>query len=466
MMTALLIIPAAARAQEGVAAIGIRADLPSGDEDCDAQTDTTRAQPQAGNPDVQRLKKKAKKKKSDSTKDGVGLHLGKHPSLNIGSAVKVNFKARLEGDLRTATPDIGLDAAQPEWNDRRIAIEGTAFKKVEFEVARELGDDFETQAGLSQKAAWRDVYANIRMTRAFQLEGGHFKLPFGYEELKGETNRDFVYRSLAARVLSPGRDTGAMVHGQLAGRAVGYEIGYFTRDGENSRTNTTEGGHEGFAGRVVVKPFARLSGNMIAALQFGVSAAGSALEQQLGLRGRTVLGDGIFFDRVYVNGRRNRLGLDAEWGKGPLSVSTEYISVSDQRKGMGLGGDDLPDVHAAAWYVAGTWTLTGENKRGRVEPRHDLLDGGFGAVELAVRVEGLRFDDITYPGSAFSFPTPSSLLSNADHVTTFGINWYLNRYVKAQTNFVIESIEDPQRSPAPSSRGRFVSGIVRLQLAL
>jgi phosphate-selective porin OprO and OprP len=257
-----------------------------------------------------------------------------------------------------------------------------------------------------------------------------------------------------------------MVHGQLAKRLAGYQFGYFTKDGDNGRTNSTEGGHDAFAARFVVKPFERLSSAPLAPLQVGIATTGSSLDEQLGLRGRTVLGDGIFFDRVYVNGRRNRLGLEAEWTKGPVSLSTEYVTVSDERKGMGFGGVDLPDVHSSAWYVAGTWSLTGETKHGRLEARRELPGGGFGAVELALRVEALRFDDIAYPGSAFGFPNPASLPSNADRVTTVGVNWYLNRYLKIQTNFVIESIEDPQRSPAPASGGRFVSGVVRLQLAL
>jgi phosphate-selective porin OprO/OprP len=420
---------------------------------------------QPGNEDPPK-KKKTKKNGANTTQDGVALHLGKHPSLSIGSSVKLELKARLQGDVRLATPDIGLDGAQPEWNDRRIGIEGKAFKKIEFEVARELGDDFETKNGLNEKTSWRDVYANVRLTKTFQVEAGRFKLPFGREELTGETNRDFVYRSLAARVLSPGRDTGAMVHGQIAGRLVGYQIGYFTRDGDNGRTNSTEGGHEGFAGRLVAKPFEHLSSATFAPLQVGVAAADSRLDDQLGLRGRTVLGDGVLFDRVYVNGRRKRLGFEAEWAKGPVSLSTEYVSVSDERKGMGFGGEDLPDVRSSAWYVASTWSLIGESRHARLEPLHELRGGGFGAVELAVRIEALRFEDISYPGSVFGFPNPSSLPSNADRVTTVGVNWYLNRYLKAQTNFVIESIEDPQRSPAPASGGRFVSGIVRLQLAL
>ncbi|MBI2833798.1 MAG: hypothetical protein HYX76_05160 [Acidobacteria bacterium] len=396
----------------------------------------------------------------------VTFKLGKHPSLHIGSAVKVEFRARVETDLRTATPAIGLDQPDVEWGDRRVGFEGTAFKKIEFEVSRELSDDFEASRDLSSKTRWRDVYLNLRALKSFELEAGRFKVPFGYDALTGETNLDFVRRSLAARVLSPSRDVGLMVHGRPVGRHVNYQIGYFTRDGDNARTTHTKGGRDAFAARLIVRPFASGSDGPLAGLQLGMATLQSHLDNQLGVRGRTVFGDGVFFDRVYVNGRRQRIGFEAAWSTGPVSVSGEYISASDQRKAMGFTGDDLPPVRARAWYVAGTWALTGERKDGRLEPRHPLLQSGWGAIELAARIERLEFDSIIYPGVAFGFPNASGLLRNADRVTTLGVNWYLNRYVKVQSNVVIESIADPQRSPAPAAAGRYISSVFRFQFVL
>src|SRR5205085_811144 len=146
-----------------------------------------------------------------------------------------------------------------------------------------------------------------------------------------------------------------------------------------------------------------------------------------------------FFDRVYVNGRRQRLGLEAAWDGGPIGLSSEYVVVSDERKAMGFAGENLADIHTRSWYLAATWTLTGERKRGRVEPRRDFLHGGAGAVELALRVEELRFDDAT---AATGAPLDSFAVGgNTERVTTIGLNWYLNRYVKIQWNFVREGID-------------------------
>ncbi len=394
----------------------------------------------------------------------------KHLSFKIGEHITVTPTARVERDFRTATPVIGFDQASSEWEDRRIGIEGTAYKRFTFEISRELSVDFAPETnepGEAHETAWKDVYVKTRFTRALIVGAGRFKEPFGREALTGESNLDFINRSLAARVLSPARDVGVMSEGRVLDRTVEYQVGYFTRDGENSRTSETLGGEDAIVGRLLVSPFARASANAwLEPLQVGVAVSNSRLDNRLGLRGRTVLGDGIFFDRVYVNGRRQRTGVEAAWEYGPASISTEYIRVSDGRQGMGFSGEDLPAVRASGWYVAGTWALTGEHKHGRLEPRHDLLRGGFGAVEIAARIERLSFDSIDYPGSPFGFPTASKLLGNADRATTIGVNWYLNEYVKLQSNVITETIADPGRGPSTAANGRFTSTVFRIQFRL
>ncbi len=403
--------------------------------------------------------------KQATTKKGTSGKLLRHPSIKFGP-LEVDFTARLEHDARMATPAVGLDQTQFEWQDRRIGVKGTAFERIEFEMARELGEDFETSIGLREKTPWRDVYVNLRVARALEIEAGRFKLPFGREALTGESNIDFVYRSLAARVLSPSRDSGIMIHGRAFRRSVSYQLGYFTRDGDHARTNQTEGGRDALASRLVVTVLGRTASPAGVSLQIGAAAVESRLDDRLGIRGRTVFGDGMFFDRMFVNGRRLRLGLEAAWAYGPVSVSSEYITVADERKGMGFDGEDLPSVVAGARYIAGTWVVTGERKDGRAEPRHGLFQGGAGAIEVAARVEDLRFDSATYPGLSVGFPDASSLQSNADRVITLGLNWYLNHYFKIQGNLVRESIEDAQRSPAPAAGGRFTSFVVRFQFSM
>src|SRR5262249_1443249 len=75
------------------------------------------SEPPSKTDDTTIAKKKKRLAKKSATKEQPGLHLGKHPSLTLGSAVTLEFKARIEGDVRAATPDIGLDQTDAEWND-------------------------------------------------------------------------------------------------------------------------------------------------------------------------------------------------------------------------------------------------------------------------------------------------------------------------------------------------------------
>jgi phosphate-selective porin OprO/OprP len=398
-------------------------------------------------------------KKETKKKRNARFTFSNHPSFRIGSVLRVDFEARLETDQRLATSAIGLDSSQFNFGSLRAGVSGTLFDKlIGFEVSR----DPDPSEG---DAEWKDVYVNVRPVRALEVQAGRFKMPFGREMLTGRSNLDFVYRSFAASTLSPSRDVGVMAHGQLRGGILEYATGYFARDGDNARTKQTRGARDTIAARLVLAPFASQPKNPLASLHLGAAATTSRLDNQLGLRGATVFEDGEFFDRVYVNGRRLRTGVDVFWRGGPASVSGEMVTVSDERKGMGLEQDDLDSVRATAWYVAGTWALTGEEKRGRLEPKRRFLQGGIGALELAARLEQFRFLDVSYP---VSLQRSGALArsGNADLATTLGVNWYLNRFVKVQPNLVIETIRDPQRSPAPGTGGRFISGVIRCQFTL
>jgi phosphate-selective porin OprO/OprP len=76
--------------------------------------------------------------------------------------------------------------------------------------------------------------------------------------------------------------------------------------------------------------------------------------------------------------------------------------------------------------------LTGENAAFRgVVPRSEFgSDTGWGALEIAGRVQGITFDDDVFP----LFSNPDTSIERALGFTA-GINWYLNRYLKLSLNY-------------------------------
>lgn len=380
------------------------------------------------------------------------------PELRLGSIGEIAFRARIDSTVRTPDADMGRVERDFDWGSRRVQVEGTLFTKFEFEWSHEFGDPDEPE---------RDAFVNYRYTRALELQGGRFKVPFGRDALVGRANLDFVYRSLAGRLISPGRDVGVMAHGQVLGPVLSYEAGYFRRDGDNARTGSAHGGSDAVAARVMISPFEANDASRWEHLEFGVAILASQMDNQLGLRGRTVFRDGEFFERVFVNGQRVRRGIEGGWRRGPFSAMGEYMTATDERAEMGLNGEALPSVTASGWYLAGTWVVTGETKNGRVTPRRPLFQGGYGAVEVAARLERMSFDALTHPGTMAGAPRPDTLDdANGERVFTLGTAWYLNRHFKVQGNLMFEKVDDPTRSPSPRTDGAFPSGVLLAQFVM
>ena len=364
------------------------------------------------------------------------------PSITAGDWLRIDIRARFQGYIRKSEAPIrgdedgGLDIAR-----RRVGVDGRV-KHVDFQLEYEVG-----------AREWRDVYLDYRRFKVVQVRGGLFKVPFGLDENTSATSLDFIYRSRISSRLAPGRDRGVSVHGRVLKNILTYEAGVFRNDGDNARPSNSARvyGSTTSAFRVVAHPF-RGTKKAMGDLQIG--AAMTSSDVPLGfpaVRARTVLGASFYNSDVWVQGRRQRTGLEARWQPGRMSIQSEYIRLTDERRGQSVTDEDLAPLVAQGWYVSGTYGLT--RKRNR-----------FGRVEAAVRYETLSF-------GSNSDETPSTsvradaVLGNSHRATTLGVNWQVNKWVKLQANLIREDIERPSMGPLPQ-RARFWSRAFRLQLTL
>jgi phosphate-selective porin OprO/OprP len=88
-----------------------------------------------------------------------------------------------------------------------------------------------------------------------------------------------------------------------------------------------------------------------------------------------------------------------------------------------------------AWQVAGSVMLTGEKSgysgvRPRNATEHAVGFRRLGALELALRYSQLRIDGDAFPHFANPATAPQSAKEQA-----IGFNWYLNRYIKLETDY-------------------------------
>ena len=142
------------------------------------------------------------------------------------------------------------------------------------------------------------------------------------------------------------------------------------------------------------------------------------------------------------------------------------MRVTSERRGQSVEDTDLSPLVATGWYVSGTWAVTGENKADGLEaPRRPLHRGGPGAVELAFRVENLGCGSVADNDVPSMSPRADVVLGNSDRAITFGVNWYLNRWIKIQANLIQETLSDPATGPLPSQPS-FRSTVLRFQFRL
>jgi phosphate-selective porin OprO/OprP len=387
-----------------------------------------------------------------------------HPQVRSGRLFRVDFQAKFQWDARDPGDD-PPDFDEYEIHRMRVGIEGELFNHYQFSVERELTENetgTDNTSTTPRKSAWKDVYLEVNYTDAAQVRFGKYKIPFGLEQLTGIANLDFVYRSLSANYLAPGRDIGLMVHGRFFGRGLNYWAGVFKQDGENARSSSIVGADTTVAVRVTGTPFRRVKAAGLDDLEVGGAFTVSSLDDESttpnGLRGRTVMSQFVFFEPVFVKGQRRRYEVDGDWSAGPVGARAEFTYTVDTRDNQGLADQDLPDARARGWYVSGAWVLTGERKERPVVPKR-----AFGAIEAVARYDKLWFDSTPSGEPELRNPRAEFILPNADRVLSLGINWYITRWVKLQLQTIREELEDPERSPVP---GAFWSPVFRFQVGI
>ncbi len=386
----------------------------------------------------------------------VSLTWDDRPVITIGNVVRIDLRLRLQADSRGS--DASLDVpADPRWASRRVGLDGRLGGVFRFQIEREFSSD----------TPWRDVYLNYQQFEALQVQAGKFKLPFSLDETTSAANLDFVHRSRLADQLAPGRDRGVMVHGRLFSRVVTYEAGVFQHDGNNGRRRNPARVYGGrtLVARVTARPWRRAK-SVASTLDLGAAFATSeAPTGYSSLEGETAFGWQFYEPDHWVSGPIQRTGAEVRWRPGPFSIKSEYVRVTSARERQSVSGTDLSPLLATGWYVSGTWIVTGESKAaGPSRPKRTVFDGGPGAIELATRVEELRFGSRATGGSPSTGSRADNVLGNRLRALTAGVNWYPSRWLKLQINVIRESVLYPDQGPVPA-RPAFWSRVFRVQIA-
>jgi phosphate-selective porin len=336
----------------------------------------------------------------------------------------------------------------------RLGVEGN-WKRLSWDFTYELVgpvQDLVNDTLDPDGAELKNLYAEYEFSNAFSLRAGHTKLPGSPEFLTSASRTDFVERSMLSNSLAPDRDWGVMALGKV-GKRVDYMAGVFAGDG--SRIDNAAG--TTVAARVVVETVKGL--DLAGSFSHAEVSAESDVEgtdpDPLGFLGRSPTA-WRWYERKFVNGRRLRWGLDAQYLRGPLGFKGEFLQGREQRKEQGSVFQDLPEEVGNGWSVTASWVLTGEKKERSLKPRKPITKGGWGLVELAARYESLRFDD-TGPDSGFEGAgnRASNLRPAQNSIIWAGVSWLPAEWLRVYANATFERYLDPLLAPEPPG-ARFV----------
>jgi hypothetical protein len=284
----------------------------------------------------------------------------------------------------------------------------------------------------------KDAYVEFR-PGSYEIRFGQFKPPGSRDYGTSARQTDFLERTALGGSLSAQRDLGISLHGDI-GQHVDYDVGVFAGDnnGTSSRSGLTG------AGRLEWEP----QGDLVLAL-YGSEGRLTAVETdpENGLEGR--LSSGYrFFENVYVQGRRTRIGGDVEWSPGPLQFTVESLRVRDERQEQGIDLDNLSPLLGVAANFTTRW---------RFATRRDVV----------LRYEYVGFDDAGPETDGASVrPRAADVRARSAQAITFGGSWGVTRWLRLMGNAGVEWFSDARTAPeAGDDRGYWTLG-TRVQLEL
>lgn len=303
----------------------------------------------------------------------------------------------------------------------RPILSGTVARYFDFNVTPDFGGG---------DATLQDAFLDARFSPAFRVKVGKFKPPVGLERMGSAANLFFVERGLPSDLV-PNREVGLQVHGQLGNGAVAYQAGIFNGVVDGGSNDGDVNDAKDVEGRVFALPFR--NGGPPALKGLGLGVAGTTGTQSGALPAYRSLGQLAFFTYatgVVADGARRRIAPQASYQHGPVRFLGEWTQVTQRLRSA--DGDTLEARHRA-WQAALAFVLSGEAPaNGAVAPAKpfDPAQGGWGALELAVRYNRSDVDDDVFAG--FADAARSARTARAWSV---GVNWYLTRNVKYAASF-------------------------------
>ena len=328
-------------------------------------------------------------------------------------------------DTLSATGNFAYDFNRVNGDSSRIE-DADGWRRREFGLTLARKGVYDIVASFDFEAdTWMDAWLRVESEPLTGRDIGRFrlgqsKLPLGFEGNTGSRNSLFVETALPSQAFYPGRRIG--VDWAIERPTHLINAGYYRGDLQGDNPGTV------LVARGAWTPF-KAPGDV---LHLGLAATrehpdgetnGLGVAIPPGARWRARPEAGLTDTRLVDSGplvdvdRVERVGLEAVWIHGPWSLQAEQMAQTTTRSAA-------PDYSADGGYVAGSWMVTGESRGysgGNVS--NPVPAGRAGALEFTARRSWLDLDDAGIEGGR-------------QRNWTLGANWYFDRHVKLQANYV------------------------------
>ena len=339
---------------------------------------------------------------------------------------------------------------------------GARFRRVRFFMAGILYNtvkfkwDIDVDGG-SNGVTFKDMYigiAHIPILGNFQV--GHFKRPASLDSVTSSKYLTFIERSLTNTFFKT-RNTGFAFFNHAMDKKLTWSV-FVNKETSERPPDFRVDGDWNVTSRVTGVPYISEDGKSWTHL--GVSwSYEKATDNQVTFNGaRDTEITSSFLTTGVIGARKfNIVGLEGAINLDQFSLQGEYV-ITDVKR------DENTNGQLDAFYIQGSWYLTGENRRystrkgviARFKPNQNFSwnkkwsEGrGTGALQLAVRYAELDLNDQS-----------AGIAGGEQNSLTLGINWELNPVSRIMYNYVHANFT----SGTETDSGILDSNIIRFQI--
>jgi phosphate-selective porin OprO/OprP len=316
----------------------------------------------------------------------------------------------------------------------RFKLEGTAGPSFKFRTLIDFA---------GSKLLVKDAWVEYALRPELALRAGKDKSQFGIERLQSAAQLTFIERAFPTQ-LSPDRDLGLWVRGDLQGGFVHYAAGVVDGVANNAVLEGETDNRLEYNLHLLISPFAKRKElgdlGLGAATTFGHTTGTLATTGLTGIKsaGQTTIVkypvDAANADAAArADGYRTRFAAHACYYGGPVGLLAEYVR---DREPVRFNRADTLATNQA-WQLAASVAITpGDHPTFKSLKPHEPFDpahGRWGALELAGRYSELRIDP---DGFTAGFSSAASSIRKARELTA-GANWYFTEVLKLQLDYSV-----------------------------